>query len=117
MLYKLLHISKSPLFVLTPLQSLQTAVSLALFSYALRLSPVLKYIMNKIMINILSKTMTYLGLGNFFIIFLPDSSFFLSNLPSMVSSLNCSCLSTLTILMLCKTFFKCYSKFIFFTSF
>lgn len=65
MLYKLLHISKSPLFVLTPLQSLQTVVSLALFSYALRLSPVLKYIMNKIMINILSKTMTYLGLGNF----------------------------------------------------
>lgn len=55
MLYKLLHISKAPLFVLTPLKSLQTVVFLALFSYALRLSPVLKNIMNKVMTNILSK--------------------------------------------------------------
>lgn len=76
MLYKLLHISTAPLFVLTPLQSLQTVVSLALFSYALRLSPVFKNIMNKVMTNILSKTMTYLSLGYFFIIFFPDSSFF-----------------------------------------
>lgn len=51
MLYKLL----APLFVLTPLHSLQTVVFLALFSYALRLSPVFKNIMNKVMINILSK--------------------------------------------------------------
>lgn len=116
MLYKLLHISKAPLFVLPPLQSLQTVVSLALFSYALRSSPVFKNSMNKVMTNILSKTMTYLSLG-YFLFYFSQIPLFLSNSPSMVSLLSCSCLSTLTILMLCKTFFKYFSKFIFLTSF